>query len=280
MRGSERRDYSRFEKLSTEELRNILRQDSLLDEGDASDMEAILAISAILAEREQKESPVDIDAAWAAFQKEYRPFTDPEPLYALDAEGDTQHPAGNGRPRLMKRLIGLAAVIALILAVGTMTAYARRYDLAGFVAKWSRDTFRFVNAEKTSVPFYNMSAVLSVDEITEPVVPKWLPEGYGEDHVQVSENPLYVHYTSWCYIGENTTSLSVSHYKSEEHGNRIYETDPTVPPEIYEAGGVEHYLMMNGGYWRALWRVGDLECSILGKVSLDEMKRIVDSIYE
>jgi hypothetical protein len=33
MRGSERRDYSRFEKLSTEELRNILRQDSLLDEG-------------------------------------------------------------------------------------------------------------------------------------------------------------------------------------------------------------------------------------------------------
>ena len=96
----------------------------------------------------------------------------------------------------------------------------------------------------------------------------------------MGDTPLYMHYVSWCYIGENTVSLSVTHYNSEERGNRIYETDPTVPPEIYEAGGVEHYLMMNGGYWRALWRVGDLECSILGKVSLEEMKRIVDSIYE
>ena len=279
MRGSERRDYSRFEKLSTEELRIILRQDSMLDEGDASDTEAILAISTILAEREQKEAPVDVDAAWAAFQKEYRPFTDPEPLYALDAEDNTKHPAGSKRPRFMKRLIGLAAVIALILTVGTVTAYARRYDLFGYVAKWSRDTFRFVNAEKTSVPFYNMSAALSVDGITEPLVPRWLPEGYGEDNVKVGETPLYVFYDSWCYIGENTIRMAVTHYNSEERGNRIYETDPTVPPEIYEAGGIDHYLMMNGGYWRALWRVGDLECSILGKVSLDEMKRIVDSIY-
>ena len=280
MRGSERRDYSRFEKLSTEELRNILRQDSMLDEGDASDTEGILAISAILSEREQKEAPVDVDSAWAAFQKEYRPFTDPEPLYALDTKDDVEHRARSRRPRFMKRLIGLAAVIALILAMGTVTAYARGYDLFGYVAKWSRDTFRFVNAEKTTVPFYNLSGTLSVDGITEQVVPKWLPEGYGEDHAQREEGPLYVKYVSRCYIGENTLRMTVSHYNSEYHGNRIYETDPTVPPEIYEAGGVENYLMMNGGYWRALWRVGDLECSILGKVSLDEMKRIVDSIYE
>ena len=279
MRGSERRDYSRFEKLSTEELRIILRQDSMLDEGDASDTEAILAISTILAEREQKEAPVDVDAAWAAFQKEYRPFTDPEPLYALDAEDNTKHPAGSKRPRFMKRLIGLAAVIALILTVGTVTAYARRYDLFGYVAKWSRDTFRFVNAEKTSVPFYNMSAALSVDGITEPLVPRWLPEGYGEDNVHVSDTPLYVQYFTSCYIGENTIHMTVFHYKSEKRSNVVYETDPTVTPEVYEAGGIDHYLMMNGGYWRALWCVGDLECSILGKVSLDEMKRIVDSIY-
>ena len=274
------RNLSRFEELSIDDLRYILHQNSMLDEGVASDTEAILAISEILADKEQKEAPVDVDAAWAAFQKDYRPFTSPEPLYALDAKDDREHPAGSKRPRLMKRLIGLAAVIALILAVGTVTAYGRRYDLAGYVAKWSRDTFRFVNAEKTSVPFYNMSAALSVDGITEPLVPRWLPEGYGEDNARREVGPLYVKYVSRCYIGENTVSMTVSHYNSEYHGNRVYETDPTVPPEVYEAGGVEHHLMMNGGYWRALWRVGDLECSILGKVSLKEMKRIVDSIYE
>ena len=97
MRGSEKRDYSRFENLSTEELRNILRQDSLLDEGDASDAEAILAISEILAEREQKEAPVDVDAAWTAFQKEYSPFTDTESLYALEAEAKKKPQVGRKR---------------------------------------------------------------------------------------------------------------------------------------------------------------------------------------
>ena len=45
-------------------------------------------------------------------------------------------------------------------------------------------------------------------------------------------------------------------------------------------GGVEHYLMMNEKYRRAVWMNGGLECSIIGEVSEQEIKRITDSIRE
>lgn len=271
-----RRELARFDRLSAEELRRILRQDSLLDESDDTDPETILCIAKLLAARGQ--DPVDVDAAWEEFERDYRPcIADADPLFSFD---EAAAPHAQKRGRLLPRLAAVAAVIALILTMGTVTAYARRYDLMGAVAKWSHLNFRFADVQETKPPFYNLSAALSTTDIKEPVVPKWLPEGYGDDELSIYETPLYEGYHSYCYLGEDTISISVTHYSSDERGNRVYETDPRVPPVIYESGGVEHYLMMNGGYRRALWRVGDLECSILGKVTEADMKHIVDSIYE
>ena len=44
------RDFSHLDKLSTEELQEILRQDSLLDD-DSSDIDTILYITDLLAKR-------------------------------------------------------------------------------------------------------------------------------------------------------------------------------------------------------------------------------------
>ena len=38
------RDFSHFDELSTEELRNMIHQDSMLDENEDSDLDAILYI--------------------------------------------------------------------------------------------------------------------------------------------------------------------------------------------------------------------------------------------
>ena len=42
------RDFSRFDMLSTDELRQIIRQDSLLNENESANVEAILYISKLL----------------------------------------------------------------------------------------------------------------------------------------------------------------------------------------------------------------------------------------
>lgn len=55
-----------MENMSTEQLREILRQDALSD-GD-SDLDMIIRVSKIVAEREHK---VDVQAKWEEFEKRY-----------------------------------------------------------------------------------------------------------------------------------------------------------------------------------------------------------------
>ena len=58
------RDFSHLDKLSTEELQEILRQDSLLDD-DSSDIDTILYITDLLAKRsDSSNNSKDVEAAW------------------------------------------------------------------------------------------------------------------------------------------------------------------------------------------------------------------------
>ena len=51
-------------------------------------------------------------------------------------------------------------------------------------------------------------------------------------------------------------------------------------PIPYEAGGVTHLLSTNAGRPIALWVNGPVEGSIIGDITMDELKQIIDSIYE
>ncbi len=277
------RDYSRFERLSNEELRSILARDSLLDDGEDADVDSILAISEILAGREQTPAS-EIDAAWESFQKDYRPYTmDAKPLFALDDEDDEreERPAGRKKTRLLIRIVSIAAVIALLLGAGAVAAYARKGVLWNYIINWSQGSFRFADPnEPKPGPFYVLATALKGCGIREPLVPKWLPDGYGEGDFQFDDVPGFMHFISTSYNGDKEIHMNVFRYSSEQRPEIVYESDTSVPYEIYEAGGVEHYLMMNDKYRRAVWMNGDLECSILGEVSEQEMKRIIDSIYK
>ena len=50
------RDFSKFDEMSTEELNEILRQDSQLPDGEDSDTDAILYIMGVIAKRNQEMS--------------------------------------------------------------------------------------------------------------------------------------------------------------------------------------------------------------------------------
>ena len=274
------RDYSRFERLSNEELRSILARDSLQDDGEDADVDSILAISEILAGREHT-SASEIDAAWESFQKDYRPYTmDAKPLFALDDEKE-ERSEGRKKTRLLVRIVSIAAVISLLLGFGAVTAYARKGALWNVVVNWSQGSFRLADPDEPKPgPFYALATALRGCGIREPLVPKWLPDGYGEGTFQFEDISGFMQFYSTCYNGEKEIHMNVFHYSSEQRPETVYESDTSVPYEIYEAGGVEHYLMMNDKYRRAVWMNGDLECSILGEVSEQEMKRIIDSIYK
>ena len=85
-----RKDYSKFDRMSTESLEELLRLDAELPDGEGSDIDEILYISEVIAKREEEHptgrySEIDVEAAWETFQTKYRPFvTDGRSLYDFD----------------------------------------------------------------------------------------------------------------------------------------------------------------------------------------------------
>jgi hypothetical protein len=48
--------------------------------------------------------------------------------------------------------------------------------------------------------------------------------------------------------------------------------------EIYSVDDTEYYILSNKQNLQAAWVVGEFECVIGGKITMEEMKRIIDSI--
>lgn len=86
------RDFSKFDEMSTEELNEILRQDSQLPDGEDSDTDAILYIMGVIAKRNQ-ELPSsdfgDVNHAWSSFNKNYR-FASSEGCSLFDFDDEPQ----------------------------------------------------------------------------------------------------------------------------------------------------------------------------------------------
>ena len=48
--------------------------------------------------------------------------------------------------------------------------------------------------------------------------------------------------------------------------------------EVYVVDGVEYYIFSNTETINAAWSIGEFECIITGKITLEEMKKMIDSI--
>ena len=256
-------DFSRFDPLSTDELRQIIRQDSLLNENESANVEAIQKKKKLLSDREQADRPRDVAAAWESFQKDYLPYSgDPEPLYALDEEVSERQAEKKKRTRI---LIPAAVLVAAILLLFAVWMYNPKQGTAPDQAEVSL--------------FPELSAALSACDVKEAVVPKWLPKKYEGEDLKIIETPEGWHFHDFCGTNTDFIVIQIEQFKGEPLGHRVYETDPG-DPVIYEAGGIEHYLVTNHAQRLAIWRTEDMECCIRGEISERDMKRIVDSIYE
>lgn len=282
------RDFSHLDKLSTDELKELLRQDSMLDENEDSDIDAVLYIMEVLARREnEKTAAQDTESAWQSFKDNYYPYTsDPEPLFSFDDPGKDEAPAPSERKnRFFKRLVkplSIAAIVIFVLLTGTITSYALGFDLWGAFAAWTHETFGFISSTKAteSQPFPNLRTALDMYGIdADSIVPNWLPEDFGEDIVQVSESPSGNYIVSHCIGNNREASIEIKVYVSPDFVHRTYEKLDT-EVEIYLAGSTEYYITSNGGATRITWIAGNLECSIFGNFEINEIYNMIDSIHE
>lgn len=298
--GNNRRNFSKFDNMSTEKLEHILWADSQLADGVNSDTDAILYIMEVIAKRENElptERFTDVHTAWASFSENYFPYTsDDKSLYDYEEmeeqTGIRQTPSTQPSQPLKKRRLArvacvVAAVIVLLLA-STITASAFGFDLWGTVAKWTKDTFGFtVSSEKQSdtqfetnqgsYEYHDLQDALDHYDITAFLAPTKLPKGYAISNVDVIETPTKTKIVAIYSNDEDEIEVDIS--AMTEYTPSTFEKDDGVVIE-YESGGIVHYIMTNNGWRTAAWAFDNYECAIIGVISETELTEMIDSIYE
>ena len=274
------RDFSHLDKLSTEELQEIIRQDSLLDD-DSSDIDTILYITNLLASRaSSSDDSKDVDTAWKSFKENYYPYiSDSEPLYSFDSPEDKVVKAKPRRPSRVMKTLSVADVLAVVIISGSVTASAFGYNLWGAVAEWTRDTFGFTQSSQNNgtYPFENLRDALDAYDIDEPIVPQWIPDGYGEDTVQAAETPDSKIIVAVSKYGSKEIKLEVKIFDDPSNRHWLYEMFED-DVEKYFSNGIDFYIMKNDDFTRVSWAVGNNECSILCSLKPKEIYRMIDSI--
>ena len=281
---------------STEELEELLAASFPMEDGAETDEAYILTIMEVIREREEKAADkekrqAEVDAAWRDFQA-YRTERDRE---KAEAEGpaDTSgpFPGEPSRPqekvhtakkpgRVLRSCAAAAAVIVLLCG----TAYAFGWNIFQALADWTAETFQFLTGadlEKADHGvFENLYRIVSV-ETDISTVPRWAPEGTTEvEQPRRSIRDDRTRIVGYYLIEDQEFTVRINIYNSiPENYQGSYQKDD-VGVQKYESGGVVHYITENMDNVSAMWTNGNIEGHIQGELSLSELEKMIDSIYE
>lgn len=312
LNSGDRKDYSKYDKMSTESLEELLRLDAELPDGEGSDIDEILYISEVIAKRDREQptgqySEADVDAAWETFQTKYLPYAaDGRSLYDFDDDepGSTKAitpdmPSPSGKKRISARgrrrlgqLASIAAAIALLIGIMTVTAYAMGYDLWAVVAQWTKETFTFVSTSKVSPiengasdssndnkQYDNLQLALDAYEITTPLAPKWFPNNFSFEPVAIRQVSNKTVFYTCGKRDDQVIAIQVNQYSDPIDINYTNWQKDDVDITTLEVEDCIFYIMSNAERSSAVWTNGPFECSISGDVSSDELIHMIESIF-
>lgn len=273
-----RKDFSQYEYMTTEELQEILRKHAHGELETEPDTEELFKIMEVLSVRQQNtDSPAfrSDEEAFAEFSEHYMP-----------KEKQKSHPKVIGFSNRVFKMVAAVLAIVLVLTVGTtLTAKAFHIDIWSKFASWTKDVFQFAenpqetNAAKpeleNNLELKSLQDALAQQKITEKIVPNWLPEGYVHKDLTVRNSPkgrnIYAIYE------KSGTELIIKTFQTiGAPANQVEKSDDLL--EIYTANNIDYYIFSNNANLQAKWSVGEFECIIIGQITLDEMKAMIDSI--
>lgn len=292
--------FNPYESMSTAELQALLKEDSEKAAANACDLAAIMEITEVLARRERENpsgSYPDPDAAWSRFEQDYLPQVGSRPT-VLEMEPAVNAPVKQERnprkhpkrsrhvPRFPYRVASIAAILVLCLFGTSVTASAFGFDWWDAFVRWTSETFGFVTASDKAAEPEEMPEILqelqeefvSLGDKPWNIIPSYLPEGFEEGEITVFDKEYYRSVICRVTNGSDFILLQYRLYNSEAIGNIAYEKDLD-DPEVYDAGGIQHYITTNMGKYKAVWKTGDIEGGIFEVTDKNELLRMIDSIY-
>lgn len=285
---------SRYESYTVEELKEayqtIFLYSSEYSDADLAEMDEIIAIL-------KKKNPVprkyDTAESWELFQKTYSEelsrlgIHDAEEVIQENPPADAEEvppisevkTTRRMRCRKLLRVAVLAAVIMVFLAAVAVTASSLGCNLFGWVPKWNSDVLGFGEDESPEPnelhDTYKIPAALKELGIEELLYPTWLPEGFKIDVSVIETDPVFMHegYSD----GDRYLSITIEPSDNSETG--VFEKDDLIPYK-YIVNKHIHYIFSDVDQLSATWNTGGYGVLLVGNVSLEEMKKMIDSVYE
>ena len=273
-----REDFSQYDCMTTEELQEILRKHAHGELETEPDTEELFKIMEVLSERRQNtDAPAyrSDEEAFAEFSEHYMP-----------KEKQKSHPKVIGFSNRVFKMVAAVLAIVLVLTVGTtLTAKAFHIDIWSKFASWTKEVFQFAdsaqgttasNPEKeNNLELKSLQDALAKENITEKLVPMWLPEGYKSKDLNVMTSPKGR--TIYAIYEENGSELVIKIRQTiGVPATQVEKSDDLF--EIYTLGGIEYYIFSNNENLQVKWSIGEFECVIGGSITLEEMKAMIDSI--
>ena len=271
-----RAEFSHYDSMTTEELQEILRKHANGELQTEPDTDELYYIMEVLARRREVENPQAFrsdEEALAEFRKHYMPKE-------KKAAKVIKFPS-----RALKAVAAVLAVV-IIFAVGTsITAKAFHIDIWSKFANWTKEIFQFTDLpqgtkpenpeQENNVELASLQEALAQHEVTERIAPTWMPEGYSNRDLQVMATPRVLNISA--IYEENETELIIKIRRTiGVQAPQVEKNDDFL--ELYVVDGVEYYIFSNTETINAAWSIGVFDCMITGKITVEEMKTMFDSI--
>ena len=269
-------DFSKYDAMTSEELAQILRLDSEAPEGNGLDIDTLLYITGVLAERNNNTGKT-AQEAWISFQQNYLDSED-EPLASI-GEIKTK----KARNPWVRRAIAAAAAVVLIVGI-PLTAKAFNWEkIWTAVATWAKETFSFVDEDQNAdapspaneKEYTSLQQALEITNKRTDIIPTWIPDGYELERIDIDETPMQRNYVAIYKNVDKHLTISVRSYR-ETDPEKIEINEDLI--EIYNASEIEYYIFSNNKRISAIWIQDTYECCISGEITIEELKQMIDSI--
>ena len=273
-----RAEYAHYDSLPTEELQEILRKHAHDELETEPDTDELYYIMEVLARRREEEDPQAFrsnEEALADFRKHHMPKVKQEGLAKANRFSN----------QAFKRVAAVFAIV-VILTVGTSaTAGAFNVDIWGKIASWTKEIFQFTDTlQGTTAPNpeqeYNaelksLQDSLNDYKVVEKLVPTWMPEGYTNTDLKVLSTPRVLNVNA-IYEKDGSELIIKIRQTIGVQAPQVEKNDDFL--ELYVVDGVKYYIFSNNAMLQAVWSIGEFEGLIAGKITVEEMKMMIDSI--
>lgn len=292
-----RADFSAFDEMSTEQLKSIERQ--LMESSGDSDVDALLYIMEVIDRREGESDGTDVSAAWERFNSTYLPAAkEITELYedgadASEKNAETEYKAvpfkekkgsTNRVTKLVRRIVSAAAILAVVLAAGTVTARAAGVDIWRAIVSWTQDLFNVTTSNTETI-----SEIKEIPEVLKPLadmlykkgvskqwVPKYLPEGYSTADLFLDEEESCCIITCQLHSEEDYIILQFIINRPESMGHSFQKDFNDA--EKYRKSDTDFFVFTNNGTYSCVWSFEGNEGNIYHVQDKQSIYNIIESL--